>query len=376
MTLEILPCSNKKDLRDFVSFPFELYPLSSPWVGPIIKQDIYLLDSTRHPFWQTARRELFVAKEFGKTRGRIAAIIDEKYNSFAQEACGAFGFFECVEDEEVAHALLEVARSWHLANGMKFLRGPLNPSTNYTCGMLVQGFEYAPALMMPWNPPSYPKFLSTWPLFKEQDLFAYHIDRSNLSLPAWLAEEVEKLKKESLFTSRTSSKKTMAEDIHVMLEIYRESWSDNWGFSPLSQGEADALVKELKQIAEPEFFLLFFYDKKPAAGMVALPDINPLLKKLRGKIGASALWHWWRLRPILRQGYRMILFGIKPEYRLLGLPLLLLDNLLEIARRHPDLAWVEGSWVLEDNVAICDLIEDFGGVIRKRYRIYRQDIAP
>lgn len=376
MNFEISPCRDKRDLREFVNLPFRLYPPESPWVGSLIRQDMRLLDSARHPFWRTARRELFLARENGKAVGRIAAIIDEKYNSYAHEKCGAFGFFECVDDREIAHALLDRARSWHLEQGMKFMRGPLNPSTNYTCGMLVSGFEYPPVLMMPWNPPWYPRLLETYPLFKEQDLFAYLIDREKLAPPEWLAEDVARLREENRFSFRTASKATMAGDIRSMLEIYRVSWANNWGFSPLSKEEADELVHELKGIVDPEFFVLFFHGDEPAAGMVALPDLNPLLKRLRGRLGFSTLWHWWQSRPQIRRGYRIMLFGIKPEYRLLGLPLLLFDYLLKTARKRPDLEWVEGSWVLEDNNAICDLIEDFGGVIQKRYRIYRQDIRP
>ena len=121
--------------------------------------------------------------------------------------------------------------------------------------------------------------------------------------------------------------------------------------------------------------MLFYHNDEPAAGMVALPDMNPLLKRLNGKLGLSALWHWWQAREEIRGGYRIMLFGIKEEFRLLGLPLLLLDYMLEKARSKPDFQWVEGSWVLEDNVAVDDLIEDFSGRITKRYRIYRREIS-
>lgn len=167
----------------------------------------------------------------------------------------------------------------------------------------------------------------------------------------------------------------MKEDIRAMLEIYRVSWAKNWAFAPLSEGEANEHVKELSGILDPEFFVLFFHKDEPAAGMVALPDMNPLLKRLNGGLGPLAPWHWWRSRAAIRSGYRIILFGIKEEYRLLGLPLLLLDYMLETARRKPEFQWVEGSWVLEDNVAIDELIEDFSGRITKRYRIYRREIA-
>ena len=159
-----------------------------------------------------------------------------------------------------------------------------------------------------------------------------------------------------------------------MLQIYRESWSKNFGFVPLSPKESDALVKELVTYLDPQYFVLFFHGDEPAGGMVAFPDYTPLLKRLNGGIGLLAPWHFLRTRNLSRRGYRIILFGIREEYRLLGLPLLVLDYMLEKAKSSPDFEWVEGSWVLEDNAAVDDLIEDFSGRITKRYRIYRKEI--
>ncbi|MBD5417927.1 MAG: hypothetical protein HDR50_09830 [Desulfovibrio sp.] len=374
MAPRIRPVSTSEEFSAFIDLPWRILGGFPLWVPPLKSEDRALLTPGKHPFWETARRELFLAWRDGRPVGRIAAIVDEKYNAYAGQTCGAFGFFDCEDDPEAAHGLLAAARDWLGGEGMTYLRGPLNPSTNYTCGLLVDGFDRPPAIMMPWNPPWYTRLLESWHLRKEEDLFAYLIERKSLVLPDWLTEEVARLKAEGRFTARTSSKATMAEDIRAMLEIYRESWADNWGFSPLSPGEAERHVKELKTILDPDFFLLFFHKGEPAAGMVALPDMNPLLKRLNGKIGLSAPWHWWRARAEIRGGYRIMLFGIRPEYRLLGLPLLLLDAMLETARRRPDFQWVEGSWVLEDNVAIDDLIEDFSGRIVKRYRIYRREI--
>ena len=160
-----------------------------------------------------------------------------------------------------------------------------------------------------------------------------------------------------------------------MLELYRVSWAENWGFSPLSPQEAEQHVKELKDVLDPDFFVLFFRGDKPAAGMVALPDMNPLLRRLNGRIGLTAPWHFLRSKAQVAQGMRIMLFGILPEYRLQGLPLLLLDYMLTKAARKPGLAWVEGSWILERNYAMNDLMEEFSGKLAKRYRIYGRRIG-
>ena len=374
MSLTVIPARSKQEFDQFMDLPWSLYERGSLWTPGLKSQDRELLTPGEHPFWESARRELFLVLRDGRAIGRIAAIVDEKYNAYASEKCGAFGFFECANDPEAAHALLDAAYGWLAAQGMRFLRGPLNPSANYTCGLLVHGFDLAPTIMMPWNPPYYAELLETWHLRKEQDLFAYQIERSRLTPPEWLSEEVTRLKAEARFTCRTSSKATLAEDIRAMLELYKVSWAKNWGFSPLSDGEAEQHVKELKSVLDPEFFVLFFHNNQPAAGMVALPDMAPLLRRLNGKLGISALWHWWQSRAEIRGGYRIILFGIREEFRLMGLPLLLLDFMLEKARQHPHFQWVEGSWVLEDNTPVNDLLEDFSGQLTKRYRIYRREI--
>lgn len=376
MALTIHPVRDPAELTEFIDLPWRVLGSSPLWVAPLKSQERELLTPGRHPFWESARRELFLARRDGRSVGRVAAIVDEKYNAYAGEACGAFGFFDCENDAPAAAALLDAAQGWLGSQGMAFIRGPLNPSTNYTCGLLVDGFDRPPTLMMPWNPPYYAELLEGRFMRKEADLFAYLIERSRLDLPGWLTAEVARLKAEGRFTARTARKATLADDIRIMLGLYRDSWADNWGFSPLSDAEAERHVKELKGILDPEFFVLFFHKGEPAAGMVALPDMNPLLRRLNGRIGLSAPWHWWRSRAEIRGGYRIMLFGIREEYRLLGLPLLLLDYLLEQARRRPDFQWVEGSWVLEDNVAVDDLIEDFSGRLVKRYRIYRREIPP
>ncbi|MGV6995075.1 hypothetical protein ACUZ9P_04180 [Desulfovibrio sp. QI0430] len=374
MSLTVIPARSKQEFDQFMDLPWSLYERGSLWTPGLKSQDRELLTPGEHPFWESARRELFLVLRDGRAIGRIAAIVDEKYNAYANEKCGAFGFFECANDPEAAHAMLDAAYGWLAAQGMRFMRGPLNPSANYTCGLLVHGFDLAPTIMMPWNPPYYAELLETWHLRKEQDLFAYQIERSRLTPPEWLSEEVTRLKAEARFTCRTSSKATLAEDIRAMLELYKVSWAKNWGFSPLSDGEAEQHVKELKSVLDPEFFVLFFHNNEPAAGMVALPDMAPLLRRLNGKLGISALWHWWQSRAEIRGGYRIILFGIREEFRLMGLPLLLLDFMLEKARQHPHFQWVEGSWVLEDNAPVNDLLEDFSGELTKRYRLYRREI--
>lgn len=375
MTPYIVPVRTEAEMTRFLEFPWALYGRETLWTPPIKKQERELLTPGQHPFWENASRDLFLALRDGVVVGRIAAILDRSYNAYAGQRCGAWGFFECRNDREAAHALFGAVRDRHAAAGMDYLRGPLNPSTNYTCGMLVDGFDEAPALMMPWNPPYYAELAESWRMRKEQDLFAYRFTRANLTLSETLEAELRMMRERGTFTCRPSSKTTLQKDIAVMLDLYQESWAENWGFTPMSPAEAARHVQELKDILDPNFFVLFFHEEEAVAGMLALPDMTPLLRRLNGALGISALWHWWRTRQAIRHGYRLLLFGVRKRYRLHGLPLLLLDYLFKQAAAHPEFQWLEGSWLLEDNTAINDMLEDCRGTITKRYRLYRKEIS-
>jgi len=371
MSVGIFPVFSGLDLQAFIELPYTLHA-QSLWVPPLRSQERLLLSSTSHPFWKNADVRLFLARRKGQVIGRIAAIVDHTYNSYAHESCGAFGFFECRNDREAAHALLNAASDWLAAQGMTFIRGPLNPSTNYTCGLLVDGFDEPPALMMPWNPPYYAELLASWQAYKEQDLFAYRILRDAKALqnlPTFDSSLANS------FSVRHASQATLKEDIQSLLAIYRSSWAKNFLYTPLSRAEEELMVEEMLPIVDCDYFVLFFHENQACAGMLALPDLTPLLRKLNGRFRLSAPFHYLSQRPLFRRGYRIMLFGIEERFRLLGLPSLLLGYMLQQARKNKELQWVEGSWVLEDNTAICDLIEDFSGTITKRYRIYRKDIV-
>lgn len=373
-TINILEVKNRADLEIFVQLPWEIYKDAPLWVSPLKRLELQLLDKNKHPFWEKAEGIFFLAQRNNKIVGRIAAIVDHNYNEYSDQLCGAWGFFECENNQDTANALFEATKLWLKEKGMHFMRGPLNPSTNYTCGMLIQGFELAPCIMMPWNHPYLPELVETYGMNKEQDLFAYIFDEAAATVSDKIKRLLKYFKRHKNFTFRATNKKTISEDICIMLDIYKESWTDNWGFNPMSLNEVKQLTHDLKNVIDPEFFILFYYKGIPAGGMIALPDMNALLKRCNGKLGLSTLWHWWNTRKLMRKGYRMLLFGIKAEYRSMGLPLLLLDLLINKHHERQDLEWIEGSWSLESNFLLNTLLEDFGGKIHKKYRIYRHEL--
>ena len=372
--IHVIEVKNADQMRMFLDLPRKVHLGHPLWVPPLKSQERDLLTPGRHPFWDDAEGILFLALRSGVPVGRIAAFADRKANAYAQQTIGAWGFFECLNDMSAAHALFDAAHDWHAAKKAHFLRGPLNPSTNYTCAMLVDGFDKEPSIMMPWNPPYYPLLAEAWDMRKEQDLFAYLFTRKVMETSDVLGKKLALVKERGEFSVRLSSKATLEADIALMLDIYGASWTDNWAFCPISEAEVARLIAELKTALDPELFALFFHGGEPAGGMLALPDLNPLLKALNGSFGLLTPWHFLRTRRAVARGCRLLLFGIKPQYRMMGLPLLVLDVMFDCARKRPDLQRVEASWTLEDNAQINQLIEDFGGVLDKRYRIYRREM--
>jgi len=372
--IDVIEVTNAGQMRLFLDLPYGVHRGHPLWVPPLRSQERDLLTPGRHPFWDDAEGILFLALRGGAPVGRIAAFADRKANAWAGQTIGAWGFFECRNDMPAAHALFDAVHDWHAARNAQFLRGPLNPSTNYTCAMLVDGFDKAPSVMMPWNPPYYPILAESWEMRKEQDMFAYLFTRKVMETSDMIGRQLALVKERGEFSVRLSSKGTLEADIALMLDIYGVSWADNWAFCPISEAEVIRHVAQLKNALDPELFALFYHNGEPAAGMLALPNLNPLLKALNGSFGPFTPWHFLRTRREVAKGCRLLLFGVKPQYRMMGLPLLVLDVMFDCARKRPDLQWAEASWSLEDNDQINQLIEDFGGVLDKRYRIYRREM--
>ena len=372
--IKIIEVNNPGRMRMFLDLPRAVHRGHPLWTPPLRSRERNLLTPGRHPFWDDAEGALFLALRNGTPVGRIAAFADRKANAYAGQTIGAWGFFECFHDMPAAHALFDAIRDWHAAGNAHFLRGPLNPSTNYTCAMLVDGFDKAPGIMMPWNPPYYPMLAESWNMRKEQDLLAYRFTRDVMQSSDRLSKELALVNKRGEFSVRLSSRAALEADIALMLDIYSESWSDNWGFCPMSEAEAARHIAELKNVLDPELFALFHHKGEAAGGMLALPDFNPLLKALKGSFGLLTPWHMFRNRREVAKGCRLLLFGVKPRYRMMGLPHLVLDVMFDRGRRRPELQWVEASWSLEDNDQINQLIEDFGGMLDKRYRVYRREM--
>jgi hypothetical protein len=332
-----------------------------------------LLDKKEHPFWTFSEQILLLARRGPEIVGRIAGIIDRNYNRFHNTGMGAWGFFECVNDREVAQALFARVEDWVCREGMTFLRGPLNPSTNYEVGLLAEGFKHPPTFMMPYNPPYYLELVQSAGFRKEKDLVSFIVDR-NWSPPEWMLSMGERLKRDGLISVRSGNIKNLKAEISLITKIYDESWSKNWGYVPMAEEEVSELAAGLARIVDPDFAVFVYFKNEPVGVGLAVPDINPVLKRVNGRLGLIGLIKWFLYRREVR-GLRGLLFGVKEEYRQVGLPFVALTHALDLARSSDRYHYIELGWNLEDNEAINRLEEEGGARPYKRYRIYRKSFA-
>jgi hypothetical protein len=363
----------KKDWKEFVNLPFYLiYKENKNWVPPLKKEVLHKLNKKIHPFWEHAIREVFLAEKDGKVVGRIAAIIDYNYNKLWNEKMGAFGFFEVINDYEVASALFDTAYNWLRNNGMNNMRGPLSPSQNDECGFLLDAYDSPPVFMMPYNQPYYPELAEKYGFTKAKDLLAFYKAHNNKPT-LQIETAVKRLLKNPKISTRPVNMKNMDEDIKLIKELYNTCWEKNWGFSPMTDKEFDLMVKELKNVADPELIWFAFYNGKPAGLAITLPDYNFIFKKLNGKLGLIGILKFLYYRKKIT-GTRALVFGFKQEYRRLGLPALLYYETEKAGLKH-GYKWCELSWNLEDNVLINQFDEKVGGHVYKKYRIYEKAIS-
>lgn len=370
--VEIVPVTGRSELNEFVDLPWKIYAEYPNWVPPLKAKVRHMLDLKRHPFWEFADRELYLARRGNETVGRIAAIINRNHNKYHDERMGVWGFFEAENDREIAGALFSAAEDWVRNKGMSFLRGPMNPSTNYEVGTLIEGFQYPPTVMMTYNPPYYTDLIESAGFGKEKDLLALIIEPSDRS-----SKRVERLARRIVrnnhITIRTANPNDIETELKLILDIYHESWADNWGFVPMTEGESKEMAKDLARIADPELIFFPYYHDEPAGVAMVLPDVNPLLKRLNGRIGLTGLLKIALYKKEIT-GLRGVLFGIRKAYQKLGLPLVAFDYMNRTGRSK-NYQYLELGWNLEDNNAINQFDQEVGGRIIKRYRIYRKEIA-
>ncbi len=367
--LSIEPVAAPEDLRAFIELPWKIYDRLPHWVPPI-KAEIEELLGEKNPCWKHAERELFLAKRGDEIVGRCAAIVDSLYNEFQGEKTGFFGFFESIDDPEVAQALLSASRDWLKAKGMTILRGPASPSLNEECGVLIEGFDDPPTIMMPYNPRYYPALLEKCGLRKAKDLYSYILISNDL-IPKRIQVLAKRVMRKGKVTLRHLSKKTWDRDLQAIRDIYNAAWEKNWGFAPMTPEELEYMIEKMKPILDLDLVHFMDVDGETAAFSILLPDVNQALIHLNGKLGVwGTIKFLYYFRKITR--VRLLTLGVKKKFRSRGLEVPLYREAWLMARKkglNGDL-----GWILEDNDLMNAGMRALEGRIYKKYRIYDQEL--
>jgi len=378
----IEPVTDARGILTFVKFPFKLYRGDPNWVPPFIEERRDFFDPKKNPFYQHARYQLFLARRGGELVGTIGAVINDNHNAFHNEQVGAFGFFECINDQAVADALFEAAEDWVRGQGMKAIRGPLNFSTNDECGTLIEGFHEPPMVMMTYNPRYYVDFIEGAGFHKAMDLLAYMVDLTAFGphgeyLPPKLLRVAQKVQERGGFTVRTMDMRHFEREVELFKRIYNSAWEKNWGFVPLTDAEIDHMAVGLRQLLDPDIVVFAEKDGEPVGAMLPLPDVSQALIKAYPRPDRPEWWTmlrllwYWRVRRCV-DTMRGFAGGVLEPYRGRGVEALLFIEMAKAAL--PRYRRCEISWVLETNMMMRRTAEMLQGRVYRTYRLYEKTL--
>lgn len=371
---QVRPIDVHKELKSFIDFPHELYKSDPNYVPELYVAQRDLLTPGKHPFHDHSKVQLFLASEGGVTTGRIGAILNNNHNAFSNSSDGFFGFFDCINDQETADMLIAAAEKWLKENGANTIIGPENFSTNETLGLLVEGFDSPPVVMMPYNAPYYRDLLEKAGFKKKIDLLAYDVpyDTHNDRSVKLLNTLEERLRRRNIVI-RKISMKNFWEDAKKARDVYNQAWGDNMGFVPMTEKEFHHMAKDLKMILNPDFCLIAEQEGKFVGFALGVPDINQIQIKIkRGRLLPFGIFKLLTgMKKIDR--LRVMILGVVDGYRKSGIEACLYGTIIKNARKN-NIKGAECSWMLEDNYLMNNAIEQINGVVYKKYRIFEKSI--
>jgi len=377
MAATVTAVYGKQDREAFIRLPWRLYAGDPNWVPPLLMVQREQFSPKHNPFYQHADVRLFLARRDGQVVGRVSAQVDHEHNRYHGERTGFFGFFEAENDPEVARALLGAAEEWLREKGTERVRGPLSFSINGEVGLLVDGFDSPPLLMMPYSPPHYMQLLEGCGYRKAKDLFAWRYEGN--TVPPSAMRIVQALRESPEVRVRTAEKRRFRQEVRTILDLYNDAWSDNWGFVPVTEAEAEKLARDVRLIADTKIVPFVEINGEPAGVALGLPNLNEAIHDLNGHLFPFGfLKLLWRLKVRRLKTGRLLLLGVKKEYRTrryAGLAYLICDELYRRAREQ-GYKWVEFSWTLEDNHLVNAMITKVGCQHYKTYRVYEKELAP
>ena len=369
--LTVRPVFSKNDEKKFIRFQWKPYEGNPYWVPPLLMDRKKLIDRKGNPFYKHAAMELFLAERDGEVVGRIGAIVNDNHNKEHNENIGFFGFFECLDDQAVANALFDKAHQWLKGKGVTAVRGPVSPSVNDEYGLLVDGFDKSPSILMVYNPPYYAKLIEGYGFTKIKDLYAYYIHKDKVFNEKFrrIAEIVRK--KESLVI-RQLNMKDWENEVKLIRDLYNRGWVRNWGEVPMTDEEFAYVAKDLKPIVDPRIVIIALSNGKPVGFGLSIPDLNIVLRKNKKGYLLPALVRMLLFKRKI-DFVRIIILGVVPEYANTGIGGVLF---YETGRRCVEHGYPHGeaSWVVEDNVMMNRGAELMQGDRYKTYRLYQMPV--
>jgi hypothetical protein len=373
MGITVRPLDNRRrdHRRRFINIDRSIYDGDASWVQPLRIDMHTLLNPRKHPFHRHADVVLFVVERDGKPVGRVTAHVNHRHSERWSDGAGFFGFFECTEDTKAANALFEEAARYLRGKGCSTMRGPFSWSPNEEVGLLIDGFDTTPVIMMPYNKPYYADLLEHAGFTKRKDLVAYEI-RDAADIPDRLVRGIEILKKRHDVTVRSLDMKRFSEEVELAKWVYNEAWEENWGAVPMTDAEFDHLAKDLKMIVDPALVLFAYVGGELAGFSLAVPDANRAIRRANGRLLPFGIVKM--MRELRRIDYvRVLALGVLEPYRNRGIDLAMyyqtFKNGLEKGYHSG-----EFSWILEDNYVMRNALEKFGARQYKTYRIYEHDL--
>src|SRR5678816_4147232 len=372
VSIRPIELGNRRQLKTFIKFPWRIYSGDPNWVPPLILDQLQFFTPGRNPYFSHSAARLFMAFRGDEPVGRISAHENNQHIRVHRDGAGFFGFFECIDDQAVAHALFDSASTWLSERGLKTLRGPVSFSVNHEVGLLLDAFDEPPLIRMTYNPPYYAGLMDGYGLQKIQDLYAYVMFESE-AIPERLRAISDRALEDPKLVVRTVNVRDFENEMARIKKIYAEAWSENWGAVPLTEDEFDHLVGELRLIYDPDMSFIAEYDGEPAGMSLVLPDVNQALKKAGGRLFPFGLLKMlWHRRKI--DAWRMPLLGVRHEHRLRGIEVVFCCRTYDVEKKNRNYRKGELSWILESNTAANAVLKRLGARRSKTYRIYEKPL--
>ena len=370
--IRIKKVESKSDLMTFIKCQWNFYKNDPFWVPPLIMERKTLLNKEKNPFFHNASADYFIAYRNNEIVGRIAAIKNDIHLKHHNDNSGFWGFFESINDQQVANALFDTAKKWLKEKGLTRMLGPANPSSNDEWAMLLEGFDDSPRLLMTYNPKYYLALCENYGMTKAKDLYAYKLENHKV-MASDKMKRVQQLARDRYKLKITQlDLKNFNKELEKVKIVYNKAWAPNWGFIPLSDAQIDAMAKDLKPLVEPSLVLFGEIDNQLVGFALVMLDYNQIFKNMNGRLLPFNFLKLYTQKKKITWA-RIITLGIIPEHQKKGLDAVFY---WEIVNRAHDVGidLGEASWILEDNDMMNRGAQVLDGTIYKKYRVWQADI--